>query len=180
MTHKTILTAGICAVGLFLAALFYQHMFAMPPCYKCIQQHSLLALSGLLLLIVWVNEYPTYTSKFFSQTRSLASIAGAFLAALSASSAYKVAAEHLRVAADEMSFLYSSCETTSPLPSWLPLDIWLPSFFKATGSCADDVARAFGIEMPVFVQVMSLILVLSAFYFLSVKCQVFLKKRRKI
>lgn len=43
---------------------------------------------------------------------------------------------------------YSSCEIFTNFPSWLQLDQWFPSLFKAGGDCGEIVLQLFNLSIP--------------------------------
>lgn len=153
----------------FVAAIFYQYMFEMPPCFKCIQQRSLLLLTGFLSLSGWFvisSADPIYPRGYIFKS----TVSSMFMVASSVAAyfAYRIASEHLALNENELSFLFSVCESGSPFPEWLPqLDEWLPSLFAATGSCAGDIATAFNIEMPYFVMASALFTGITAACFIT-------------
>jgi disulfide bond formation protein DsbB len=178
LPNRTLLFTSTIAFSSFFIAIFYQHYFDMDPCFKCIQQRSFLLLSGFLAFFSWViltSSNPNHRSAYI--VKSILSFTLAFMGAYSASAAYHVAKDHLSAAHSEFSFLFSTCSTNSPLPEWLPLDVWIPDLFAATGECSGDIAKAFGIEMPVIVQGISLIFVTLIFCFIIMQFKVVFRNR---
>tara|TARA_R110001583_G_scaffold85368_4_gene223713 strand:- start:883 stop:1434 length:552 start_codon:yes stop_codon:yes gene_type:complete len=144
------------SASLFLGALFYEHVFGMAPCYLCVQQRALIL--GIFLSSVVGYMFHLIKCKHQSTINALPVIFFAGLSLVFASYAYDIAVEHLASSGGgEFSFLFSTCDGGEPFPSYLPLDKWLPFFFSVKASCDDGIAKAFSLEMPVYVQFFSML-----------------------
>ena len=65
-----------------------------------------------------------------------------------------MAYQHLSLAENPMSFLFSTCGSSSPFGKFLALDEWWPAVFEINGVCSSNIAKALGVKMPVFVLVL--------------------------
>jgi len=142
--------------GLFFGALFYQYFFDMQPCYLCIQQRALVFGVFLTSSI----GYALHLNKIHSPTlgAKIPLVISILLTIVFSSYAMDIAASHIDSAsAGEFSYLFSSCGTGSPFPSWLALDDWFPSVFGVKGSCDGELAKAFGIDMPEYIKFFSVL-----------------------
>jgi disulfide bond formation protein DsbB len=134
----------------FSGAIFYEYAFDMPPCYLCVQQRALVL--GILLSSLF--GYAFYTKNIDKPTKlkDAAIILSVCINITFALLAFEIASEHLATStSSEFSFLFSSCETGTPFPSFMPLDQWLPFLFGVKASCADGMAEALGLKMPVYI-----------------------------
>jgi len=127
---------ALSALGLELAALYFQYILGLAPCIMCIYQRA--AIWG----IFFAGIVGTLGHNFVF-TRVLAYVlwgTGAIWGLL-------IAIEHVEIQSATLSFLYS-CEIVPNFPSWAPLHEWLPFLFEATGDCGDINWQFYGYTMP--------------------------------
>lgn len=141
---------------LFFGALFYEYVLGMAPCHLCIQQRALIF--GILLstTAAYIFHFKKYNNP--SVIKTLIVISFVCLTVFFSAYAYDIASTHLaNSAVGEFSFLFSTCDGGEPFPSYLPLDQWSPFLFGVKASCSDGIAKALGVEMPVYVQFFSVL-----------------------
>jgi|TARA_B110000908_G_scaffold171736_1_gene235628 disulfide bond formation protein DsbB len=129
------LLLAISALFLELCALFFQYYMGLAPCIMCIYQR--VALWGIFLAGII-----GYLGHQFTWTRILAYLSwatGAIWGLL-------IAIEHVTIQSSNS--LFYSCEYVPNFPEWLPLHLWLPWLFEATGDCGDINWQFFGHSMP--------------------------------
>ncbi|MBB1426494.1 disulfide bond formation protein DsbB [Shewanella sp. SG44-2] len=113
------------AIGLELAALFFQYGMDLAPCVMCIYIRVavlgiiLAALIGILQPKVWLLR--------------LVGMAGW---AVSAVWGFKLAYELNQMQVNPSPF--ATCSFYPEFPSFMPLDTWLPAVFSPTGMCSDS------------------------------------------
>lgn len=142
--------------AMFFGALFYQYALGMEPCFLCIQQRALI----FGIFIFSVAGYFFHVKKTGSPTvwRKFLVFCFALITAIFSLYGYDIADAHLANSSQEaFSYLFTSCGTGSPFPALLPLDEWMPSLFGVKTSCDGEIAKAFGVEMPVYVKFFSLL-----------------------
>lgn len=153
-----IIIHALSAILLF-GALAYQYVLDMHPCYLCIQQRALVLavyLTSLIGYLLLLNK-PENTSWGFK----LADFILVVLTAIAAAYAYDISGSHVAMAsAGEFGFMFSTCEGGSPFPNFMPLDIWWPEVLGVKASCDGEVAKALGVEMPVYVQAFSVLVIM--------------------
>ncbi|WP_395342366.1 disulfide bond formation protein DsbB [Ningiella sp. W23] len=137
------------ALGLVLAALFFQHVLGHEPCVKCIYQRVAvigICFAGLIPLI-----YPHFV------LRSIGIIlwGGFSIWGLS------VAQEHLEVVFAE-GFFIPPCPFFPEFPGFMPLHEWLPLVFGAPGSCDSNDWQFLGMGMPEWMQIIFILYIAGA------------------
>lgn len=123
------------SLGLFLSALYFQHINDLQPCVKCIYQRT--AIIGICLAAfvpMWSNNIMTRLIGFIGW--GVSSVQGLL-------SAY----EHVDIQTAANPF-FATCELVPNFPKWAPLHDWLPAIFGATGECGDINWQFFGFSMP--------------------------------
>ncbi|MDJ0740169.1 MAG: disulfide bond formation protein DsbB [Gammaproteobacteria bacterium] len=113
------------ALGLELAALWFQHGMGLDPCVMCIYER--LALIGIVLAGLLGAIQPRWP---------VMRLLGYLLWGVSAAWGLKLGVEHIGMQNDKMAAL--SCSFSPDFPAWARLDEWFPSLFLPTGYC-DDV-----------------------------------------
>ncbi|CAH7340878.1 Disulfide bond formation protein B [Vibrio chagasii] len=111
---------------LLTSSMYFQHVVGLSPCINCIYERmcliglALTALAGLAL----------HKSVYF---RGLVM----FSWLLNSGVGLKIATEHHLLQVSPSPF--SMCTTKLAFSDKVPLDVWMPSVFKAFGSCSDSV-----------------------------------------
>lgn len=126
----------ISALGLEVAALYFQHVLGLAPCIMCIYQRTaiwgifaagLVGSLGNKLIIIRLLAYVLWGT--------------------SAVWGLLIAVEHVDMQTSEFSFMYT-CEIVPNFPQWAPLHEWLPLLFEANGDCGDIKWRFLDFSMP--------------------------------
>ena len=130
------LLLGLSALGLEVAALYFQYAMGLAPCIMCIYQR----------VAIWSIVFAGLIGYFGSQHVLARILAYAFWGT-GAIWGLLIALEHVEIQSSTMSFLFS-CEFIPNFPSWAPLHEWLPALFEATGDCGDINWQFFGYTMP--------------------------------
>lgn len=125
----------ISALGLEVAALYFQHVLGLAPCIMCIYQRTaiwgifaagLVGSLGNKLIIIRLLAYVLWEQVPFGLL---------------------IAVEHVDMQTSEFSFMYT-CEIVPNFPQWAPLHEWLPLLFEANGDCGDIKWRFLDFSMP--------------------------------
>ena len=122
------------AIGLELAALFFQYGMHLDPCVLCVYERLAvagIALSGLLGLLG-------------AQLRAVRLLA-MMLWATAASWGLVLALEHTGI---QLGRADLNCEFFANFPEWFKLDVWIPAVFNPTGYCSDIQWQFIGLSMP--------------------------------
>jgi len=119
------LLLAVSALGLELAALWFQYGMRLDPCVMCVYER--LAVIGILLAGLLGLLQPRWL---------MLRVAGYLLWAGSAGWGLHLALRHTAIQADKTGAL--SCSFLPDFPTWLPLHEWMPALFLPTGYC-DDV-----------------------------------------
>ncbi len=115
-------------------ALWYQYRLNYQPCVMCIYQRA--ALLGIMLAGIIGMILPTKRLRLLPIAIWI----------IAAGMTMHLAWQHTMLQLHPP--LFASCDLFARFPSWLPLDQWLPSMFKATGSCLDRSWTLFNYSMP--------------------------------
>ena len=113
------------ALGLQIAALYFQYGMGLEPCIMCIYQR--VAVYGIVLsalLVLLVNNVVTR-------------VIGLIGWAVSAGWGFAIAREHVGILNNSNPFV-TTCEFVPNFPSWAPLHEWVPVLFEAKGLCDED------------------------------------------
>lgn len=113
------------ALGLEVAALWFQHGMGLDPCVMCIYER--VALLGLFAAGLLGALQPRLTLLRWS---------GYLIWAISAGWGLLLTLEHVGLEVGGPAAL--NCSFLPEFPAWLPLHEWLPAMFLPTGYC-DDV-----------------------------------------
>lgn len=124
-TRTAWLLLAASALGLGLAALWFQYGMALDPCVMCVYER--LAVLGILFAGLLGALQPRL---------ALLRWGGYLLWALSAGWGLRVALRHVGIQTDRAAAL--NCSFLPDFPAWMPLHEWLPALFLPTGYC-DDV-----------------------------------------
>ena len=147
IAHSRWYWLALVALGLsFIAvALYYQYVLEELPCVMCIQVRiwmlclTLVALNAFVLNKRWASR--------------IAHILTVFIAAGLLERAYQLLGT-------ERGFVFGDCGFDLGLPSWLPLDTWLPELFLVHSSCGYTPELLFGITMAEALIVFSVVFLL--------------------
>lgn len=123
-TRMAWLLLFVVATGFEITALIFQYVIGLEPCVMCIYQRTAIlgvAIAGLVGAIA-----PTYM---------ISRWAGYGIWGYSAIKGLLIAIEHVEIQTSPSPFF--TCDFAPNFPSWLKLDQLIPSFFQATGDCAD-------------------------------------------
>jgi len=124
------------ALGLEIAALYFQHVMGLDPCIMCIYQRTALwgvffaGLLGCLGNQVLISRLICYIIWGTSSVWGLL-----------------IAIEHVDMQTSALSFMYV-CEVVPNFPHWAPLHEWLPFLFEANGDCGDINWQFLDSSMP--------------------------------
>lgn len=127
---------AISALGLELAALFFQYVLDLAPCIMCIYQR----------VAIWAIFFAGVVGSIGTQYL-LVRVTAFLLWGVGAIWGLFIAIEHVETQTSAMSFLYS-CDFVPNFPTWAPLHEWLPALFAATGDCGDINWQFLGYSMP--------------------------------
>ncbi|NRA70156.1 MAG: disulfide bond formation protein DsbB [Gammaproteobacteria bacterium] len=118
------LSLFLVATAFEITALIFQYGLGLEPCVMCIYQRTAIlgiAIAGLIGAIA-----PSY---------AVSRWIGYLIWGYSAIKGLLIAIEHVEIQTNPSPFF--TCDFAPDFPSWLKLDQLIPSFFQATGDCAD-------------------------------------------
>ena len=122
------------AVIFELCALFFQYVMGFAPCVMCIYQRTaILGIAGAGLVGA------------IAPSQVVVRFAAYGLWGYSAVKGFLLALEHVDIQTNPSPFF--TCDFAPDFPQWLKLDQMIPSFFQATGDCADISWILFGYSM---------------------------------
>ena len=127
---------AISALGLEMAALFFQYVLDLEPCIMCIYQR----------VAIWAIFFAGIVGSLGAQYL-LARVTALGLWGTGAIWGLLIALEHVDAQSSKMSFLFS-CEFIPNFPSWAPLHEWIPALFAAAGDCGNISWQFLGHSMP--------------------------------
>ncbi|XQW83832.1 disulfide bond formation protein DsbB [Thalassotalea piscium] len=127
---------ALTALGLELAALYFQYVLDLQPCIMCIYQRA------AIWAIFFAGVIGSFGAKYL-----LARISAFALWGTGAIWGLLISLEHVEAQSSAMSFMFS-CEFVPNFPSWAPLHEWIPALFAATGDCGDINWHFLGYTMP--------------------------------
>ncbi len=122
------------ALGLELAALYFQYGMELDPCVLCVYER--VAVAGILLAGLLGALAPRVL---------LVRCAALLLWVISAGWGLLLALEHVGIQWGEVEM---RCTYLADFPSWAPLDAWWPAVFQPTGLCGDVQWALLGLSMP--------------------------------
>lgn len=127
---------AISALGLELAALYFQYILDLAPCIMCVYQRA--ALWGIFFAGV---IGATGSGNVFARIISYG------LWGTGAVWGLIIALEHVEMQTSEFSFLFS-CGIVPNFPTWAPLHEWIPFLFEASGDCGKIDWQFLSYSMP--------------------------------
>ncbi|MFV9996866.1 MAG: disulfide bond formation protein DsbB [Arsenophonus endosymbiont of Dermacentor nuttalli] len=147
-TRKAWLLLAISACLLEIIALYFQHAMGLRPCVLCIYERMAVfaILAASLIGII--------------APRSIFRFVVLILWLYSSWQGLKLTWEHTRIQIYPSTF--DSCDFSVNLPSWLPLNRWLPTVFEAYGDCSQKQWSFLNIEMPVWLLIIFTVYLLVA------------------
>lgn len=151
-SHWYWLALLVLGLSLEAVALIYQYVWGYPPCILCI--HVRIWVMALVLVAI--------LGLLLRRNRALRVVAHVLLLTV----AIGLLERSWMLLGIERGFIESDCAFDSSLPSWLPLDVWIPQLFQVTGSCGYTPELLFGITMAEGLIVMSAMLILATIAFL--------------
>lgn len=128
------LLMALTALVLALIALYFQHVMLLQPCVVCIYQR--IALAGILGASVIGALAPRTALRYVA----------ILLWIYSAWQGLQLAWKHSMIQLHPSPF--NTCDFFVTLPSWLPLDKWLPAVFQASGDCSERQWQFLSLGMP--------------------------------
>lgn len=136
-SRKAWMLLAITALGLELAALYFQYAMGMAPCVMCIYQRN--AVWGLFIAGVVGSIAPKNTI-----VRLLAFITWGFSGVWGSIIAW----QHIEMQQNTNPFSMFTCEFVPNFPDFMPLHKWIPALFEASGDCGDINWQFMGQSMP--------------------------------
>ncbi|MFC3023448.1 disulfide bond formation protein DsbB [Vibrio zhugei] len=116
-------------------ALFFQHVLGLAPCVMCIYERiAMLGIGGAALIGAIAPN-----NRVFRWV-------GLLLWGGCTYKGVRLALEHVNLQFHPSPF--TTCDRFVTLPSWLPLNDWMPWMFKAYGDCGDIVWQFLSLSMP--------------------------------
>ena len=128
-------------LGLIMAALYYQFELDQQPCVMCIQVRLLFS----LLIIAAFNGLLLRKNRLLNLLVHISVVAIAI----------GLVERSYQLLGTERGFVFSDCGFDPGLPSWLPLDTWLPWLYRVETSCGYTPEIIFGITMAEMLIVIS-------------------------
>ena len=127
---------AISALGLELAALYFQCGMQLDPCVLCVYERNAVALILLAGIVGLVNP-----------NRFTLRIIGYLLWAGGTIWGLYLTTKHSAI---QMGLIEgsASCDFVANYPSWIQLDKWIPWLFNPTGFCEDIQWQFLGLSMP--------------------------------
>ncbi len=127
---------ALSALGLEIAALYFQYALGLAPCIMCIYQRTALWAIFFAGVIGYVANKNIIGRLFAYIFWAVGAIWGLL-----------IAIEHVDIQTAEFSFMFT-CEIVPNFPTWAPLHEWLPMLFEANGDCGDINWQFLGLSMP--------------------------------
>ncbi|MDT8281334.1 MAG: disulfide bond formation protein B [Gammaproteobacteria bacterium] len=136
------------SLALLTVALYFQYVNHEPPCVMCIQVRLWIS----LLMFVTGFGFLTRNNRALNLVSNLSV---ALIAAALTERAYMLLGT-------ERGFVFSDCGFDPGLPTWLPLDTWLPWLYRVEATCGYTPEVIFGITMAeILIVFFVLLLVMS-------------------
>ncbi len=133
---------------LLAVALYFQYVDHLQPCVMCIQVRLWLS----LLILVAVLGFLTRNNRALNLVSNLSVV---LIAAALTERAYILLGT-------ERGFVFSDCGFDPGLPTWLPLDTWLPWLYRVEATCGYTPEVIFGITMAeMLIVIFGLLLLMS-------------------
>ncbi|WP_024870741.1 disulfide bond formation protein DsbB [Tolumonas lignilytica] len=126
ITQNRIAWAILFGSTLFLeiCGMVFQHVMGLQPCVMCIYQR--IAILGIMSGAI---------IGFLNPKNLLVRWSGLLIWAYSSVEGLRLALRHTDIQLHPSPF--NTCDLYVAFPQWLPLDQWMPWFFKATGDCSE-------------------------------------------
>ena len=127
---------AVSALGLELAALYFQYIMDLAPCIMCIYQRVAIwaiFLAGVVGAVAHKNIVARLIAFCLLGTGAIWGLI--------------IALEHVEMQTSSTPFLFS-CDIFPNFPTWAPLHEWIPSLFAATGDCGLISWQFLGFSMP--------------------------------
>lgn len=124
------------ALGLELAALYFQYGLQLDPCVLCVYERNAVALIFFAGVVGLVNPN-RFTLRITAYLLwASGTIWGLYLT--------------VKHSAIQMGIIEgsASCDFVANYPSWIQLDKWIPWLFNPTGFCEDIQWQFLGLSMP--------------------------------
>jgi disulfide bond formation protein DsbB len=137
------------ALGLLLAALYFQYVLGHAPCVRCIYQRT--AVIGIMIAALLPFIYPHFVMRTL----------GLILWGTSAIWGLLQARAHLEVIFPQ-SFFIPPCPFFPEFPAIMPLHEWLPLIFDAPGSCSSNDWQFLEMGMPEWMQIIFSLYIVGA------------------
>ena len=127
---------ALSALGLELAALYFQYFMQLEPCVLCVYERNAVALIFLAGVCGLINPYKPQLRFCGYLLWAGGAIWGLFLSV-----------EHSGI---QMGLIEDSggCEFVANYPTWMQLDQWVPWLFNPTGFCEEIQWQFLGLSMP--------------------------------
>ena len=122
-------------VALEAVALYFQHGMGLNPCVMCIYER-------LALFAILVAGMTGFSAPKFILTRWFALLLGLYGSVKGLTLAIKHTDYQLNPAP------WNQCSPFVEFPETLPLNVWFPSVFEASGDCGKIVWQFWGLSMP--------------------------------
>lgn len=155
------------ALSFELIAFYFQHVMKLAPCVLCIYQRCAIlgilfaALIGLISPGNMLLRYLALIIWLFSAFRGL-----------------ELAQYHVTLQFSPV--IGQTCPINVDFPAWLPLEQWIPAFFKASGSCDERIWQFFFLEMSQWMVIIFYFYLITAILFMIVQAFQSPLKRCKI
>jgi disulfide bond formation protein DsbB len=130
------LLLAVSALGLELAALYFQYALQLDPCVLCVYERNAVALIFLAGVIGLVNPQVIVLRIIGYLLWAAGTVWGLYLS---------VKHSGIQMGLIEDS---GSCDFVANYPSWIQLDRWIPWLFNPTGFCEDIQWQFLGLSMP--------------------------------
>jgi disulfide bond formation protein DsbB len=130
------LLLALSALGLELAALYFQYARRLEPCVLCVYERNAVALIFLAGVIGFINP-----------NKAVLRIAGYLMWAGGTAWGLYLSIKHSGI---QMGLIEdsASCDFVANYPTWMQLDKWIPWMFNPTGFCEDIQWQFLGLSMP--------------------------------
>jgi disulfide bond formation protein DsbB len=140
---------AISALGLELAALYFQYAMQLDPCVLCVYERNAVAIIFLAGIVGLINP------KNF-----MLRITGYLLWAAGTVWGLYLTVKHSGI---QMGLIEdsASCDFVANYPSWIQLDKWIPWLFNPTGLCEDIQWQFLGLSMPQSMVVINIIYLIA-------------------
>lgn len=133
--RKAWLLLLLCIIIFESCALFFQHVMLLAPCVMCIYERIAMLGIGLAAIVGAIApQNPVFRWVGFAGW-GIAAIKGLTLAL-----------QHVEFQLHPSPF--HTCDLFVTLPSWMPLNEWMPWMFQSYGDCSEIVWQFLTLSMP--------------------------------